>query len=265
MEKDFFRKFLLQCRTLQQSLRNADGRFSELIRKATARLGNRRLFIPLLVVLFLLALAWGYWFRSPVGKESPPLLIEENPARRPVPPEIISVFPEGNDPTGNGNVTALARLEKEVAELRAQLQELTEKKEEAAAEVFNPTEFSRPVQGRLIRGTGWMRMRNEWRFHPGIDITLPEGSNVLACADGTVSEIRMDPFLGTVIRLEHGSGWDSLYGHVNEVAVSLRQKVKKGMLLGKSSSATCGPEPGIHFALYYQGKAIDPRTVIPGL
>ena len=136
-----------------------------------------------------------------------------------------------------------------------------EKKEPA----FNPSEFGRPASGRIVREPGWIKMGNEWRFHSGVDLNLPKDSPVLASADGVVSEVGMDPLLGMVVCIDHGAGWKSVYGHLGKVNVSLNQEIKKGVILGLSSKSSCGQEPGIHFALQYQGRSIDPRTIIQGL
>lgn len=210
--------------------------------------------LSIFTVIFIVALVLGYTLRPVDPQESPPLLMVEETGP-------IDVIGAGS---AEDSSEALARLEQEVAEIRARMEEITGKKEKKEP-VFDPSEFGRPASGRIIRGPGWMRMANEWRFHSGVDFYLPQDSSVLASADGVVSEVGMDPLLGMVVCVDHGAGWKSIYGHLGGVNVSLNQEVKKGVILGLSSESSCGSEPGFHFALQYQGRSIDPRTIIQGL
>lgn len=163
------------------------------------------------------------------------------------------------------NAVDFSRMQEEITELRQRLQELAGEKEKAAWEETAIPAFGRPVQGRLLRSTGWHKYGNEWRYHTGIDLSLPAGRNVLAAAPGRVREIRTDPLLGWVVTIDHTGGWSSLYGHLSEVLVTPGLQVQKGTVLGKSSASACGPEPGIHFSLYHHGNPVDPLSVIPSL
>ena len=163
------------------------------------------------------------------------------------------------------NAVDFSRMQEEITELRHRVQELSEEKGKAAGEETAVPVFSRPVAGRLLRSTGWHRYGNEWRYHTGVDLSLPAGRNVMATAAGRVREIRTDPLLGWVVVIDHNAGWSSLYGHLSEVTVTPGFQVQKGTVLGKSSASTCGPEPGIHFSLYHHGNPVDPLSVIPSL
>lgn len=52
---------------------------------------------------------------------------------------------------------------------------------------------------------------NDYRVHNGIDIYAPVGTNVSACAAGTVERVWEDPFWGTCIEINHGGGIRSTY------------------------------------------------------
>ena len=164
------------------------------------------------------------------------------------------------------NTVDFFRMQEEITGTRRRLQELAEEKEKAAwDETAAIPAFGRPAQGRLLRSTGWHKYGNEWRYHTGVDLSLPAGRNVLAAAPGRVREIRTDPLLGWMVTIDHNAGWSSLYGHLSEVLVTPGAQVQKGTVLGKSSASACGPEPGIHFSLYHQGNPVDPLSVIPSL
>lgn len=162
------------------------------------------------------------------------------------------------------DVTALSRLESEVATLKSKLKTLTEEKTSVQRN-FSPAQFSRPALGNITQKMGWVRKSNEWRYHDGIDLLVAEGSNVLAAADGVVIAIRSQADLGTLIVIEHGNGWETHYGHIQGVLVNPGQKVQRGTVLGQSSSKSCLDNPGFHFSVYLKGSPVDPAGIIAGL
>jgi len=266
MDWSFLSRFWRQLRRTAQKLLLSGKKIWQMLREKIAALPRRRLALFLVLVVFLGLAVVGYP-RRPFRDESPPPLVLNTE-------EVF--FPENIFTGEERTVTqeqekeeaeaVLLRLQEEIAELRREIQnrQIEEEKAVTTEKSVLPA-FGRPVQGRLLRTTGWYRYGNEWRYHSGVDLTLPAGRNVLASAGGRVSEVRVDPFLRGVVVIDHGSGWSSLYGHISGVSVTPGREVQKGTVLGKSSSSTCGPEPGIHFALYYQENPVDPLSVIPSL
>src|SRR5690554_456879 len=254
MNEPIIRKFFLHCkeqfllgmRNLKQVLVKMGG---SIFRYARSR-GRARVMVLSGLFLFLAVMAWQYYLGPASVEEFTPLLMEET-----------------NPTSSQQDIVTLDQLEQEVDALRNKLQELAAPAENSNEEKrnFQPTDFSRPIPGRITRGPGWLRNGKEWRYHSGVDLMLPEGENVLVCADGRITELKSHSTLGTTVRIDHGGEWVSLYGHLKEVCISVGQEVKKGTILGKTSSSTCGPEPGIHFSLFYQGDEVDPRSIIPGL
>ncbi|HEY8344145.1 MAG TPA: M23 family metallopeptidase [Bacillota bacterium] len=209
-------------------------------------------------LLFLIVSARTYLVRPDRRESSVPLLIGETIRDANFPPQ---------EPRET-KTPSLVQLEQEIIDLRSKVEKFTEEadqRQKPAGVGIRPADFCRPAAGRVIRGPGWIRNGREWRYHSGVDLGLPDGQPVLACADGRIKEVKTHPVLGTMIRIDHGSGWESIYGRLTAVCVSGGQEVEKGTVLGKASSKACGPEPGIHFDLLYQGEEIDPRSVIPGL
>jgi len=96
------------------------------------------------------------------------------------------------------------------------------------------------------------------RFHQGLDLAAPAGTEVYAAADGIVTEIGEDSIYGNYIIIKHGGDWVSLYGHLQRVGTSLRSAVKSGMLIGWVGSTGQSTGPHLHFELRQNGKARDP-------
>lgn len=265
MDWSFLSRFWRRLRRTAHKLMLSARKVWRMLSEKTAALPRRRLALLLVFLAFLGLTVVGYP-RRPFRNESPPQLVFD-------PDEVFlpeNIFTDestvAQEEKKEEERAVLQQLQEDLAELRREIQN-RKTAEETVVTVEKPVlpAFGRPVQGRLLRTTGWYRQGNEWRYHSGVDLTLPAGRNVLASAAGRVSEVRVDPIFGGVVVIDHGSGWSSLYGHVSSISITPGREVEKGTVLGKSSLTTCGPEPGIHFALYYQGNPVDPLSVIPGL
>jgi len=126
---------------------------------------------------------------------------------------------------------------------------------------FLNTGFRFPL--RTYRLTSRFGMRNNpvtgnLRFHQGLDLAAPLGTEVYAAADGTVTEIGEDSIYGNYIIIKHGGDWVSLYGHLQKIGINLRSPVKSGMLIGWVGSTGQSTGPHLHFELRQNGKARDP-------
>jgi murein DD-endopeptidase MepM/ murein hydrolase activator NlpD len=99
------------------------------------------------------------------------------------------------------------------------------------------------------------------RFHEGLDLAAPEGTEVFASRDGVVIEQGYDPVYGNYIIISHGD-WTSLYGHLSETHTILRNSVKSGNLIGKVGSTGQSTGPHLHFELRQKGIAQDPEKYL---
>ncbi|TES93490.1 MAG: hypothetical protein E3J87_02225 [Candidatus Cloacimonadota bacterium] len=92
----------------------------------------------------------------------------------------------------------------------------------------------------------------------GIDIKAPMGTPVHAVAKGNV--VYNDRFLGygNVILLEHGKGYYSLYAHLQDLKVNLKDIVEKDEVIATVGDTGSLEGPKLHFELRKNGKPIDP-------
>lgn len=101
-------------------------------------------------------------------------------------------------------------------------------------------------------------------FHAGIDLAAPTGTDVYAARDGKVVEVGvMDRVLGNFVRLDHGDGYETVYGHMSAVLVSLHQEVRSGTILGKVGSTGMSTGPHLHFEIRRRGHPEDPVPFLP--
>ena len=103
-------------------------------------------------------------------------------------------------------------------------------------------------------------------YHNGLDIGSSWGANmppIYACSGGVVVRAGWDPWgLGLHIRVDHGNGYETIYGHMSRLDVSYGDKVKKGETVGLMGSTGRSTGPHIHFMLKYQGSPQDPLKYI---
>ncbi|MDR1576530.1 MAG: M23 family metallopeptidase [Treponema sp.] len=99
-------------------------------------------------------------------------------------------------------------------------------------------------------------------LHGGLDLAAPEGAEVFAAAEGTVTEIGNDPVYGNYVVIRHRENWASLYGHLRSVETTLRSLVRSGTLIGRVGSTGQSTGPHLHFELRQNGRARDPGKLL---
>ena len=117
-----------------------------------------------------------------------------------------------------------------------------------------------PVDGKVVYQFGTAAGPNNTRipWH-GIGIAAPQGTPVRAIASGTVSLAgRLGTYLTSVL-LDHGGGYYSFYGYLNDAAVSKGERVLKGQVIGHVGGEASDRGPHLHFEIRGQGGiALDP-------
>jgi murein DD-endopeptidase MepM/ murein hydrolase activator NlpD len=99
-------------------------------------------------------------------------------------------------------------------------------------------------------------------LHQGIDLAAPAGTEVLAAADGIVTETGNDPIYGNFIIIRHSNNWASLYGHLQRIGAALRSNVRSGTIIGWVGSTGQSTGPHLHFELRQNGRARDPDKLL---
>jgi murein DD-endopeptidase MepM/ murein hydrolase activator NlpD len=154
-------------------------------------------------------------------------------------------------------------LQKEVERLKKELK-LQQRPQTGAR--FQPENFSRPALGQVIQGFDWVSADHAWRLHSGVDLAVPEGTSVMAAAEGTVAAVTKTAGGTYSVTLSHGNDWESVYSGLGSVLVHEGEKVIKGVVLGTSGRSGCYSEqPSFHFGLYHEKQPVDPAKIIGGL
>ena len=121
--------------------------------------------------------------------------------------------------------------------------------------------FNWPVKGRVISGFG---SKTDGSFNNGIDISVPENTEVRAADNGVVAFVG-DTLkgYGNLILLRHNDGWVSAYAHNSKILVQRGQTVTRGQPIALSGKTGAAETPRLHFELRKQSKAVDPIGELP--
>jgi murein DD-endopeptidase MepM/ murein hydrolase activator NlpD len=107
-----------------------------------------------------------------------------------------------------------------------------------------------PVNGKVVSKFG-----NQ--VHPslktitlnyGIDIAVPNGTNVKAVANGEVSVIYFVAGFGNVVIISHFDGFRTVYAHLSQIMVKEGDIVKEGQVIAKSGESVSGEV--LHFQIW---------------
>ncbi len=100
-------------------------------------------------------------------------------------------------------------------------------------------------------------------YHSGADIPAPAGTPILAVADGTVIENTYNSTFGYYVRIDHGNGYITLYGHMwKKSNVAVGAKVKQGQVIGGVGSTGLSTGNHLHLTMYKNGTLVDPLKYI---
>lgn len=95
--------------------------------------------------------------------------------------------------------------------------------------------------------------------HQGIDLAGPVGTAIYATADGVVSEAGYNSGgYGNLVKLDHGKGIETRYGHLSSIMVKPGQRVTRGMQIGRMGSTGRSTGSHLHYEVRIDGRAVNP-------
>ena len=100
-------------------------------------------------------------------------------------------------------------------------------------------------------------------FHSGLDIGSPRGREIKAPAAGKVVVAAYDTRMGNFIRINHGYGIETTYGHLSKILVKYGKKVKRGDVIGLvGSTGKFSTGPHLHYQVAINDKVVNPVQYI---
>lgn len=119
-----------------------------------------------------------------------------------------------------------------------------------------------PLSVPSYRTRGMVAGTPSEEVHPGIDLAVPEGSNVRASGGGVVERAGTDSSYGVFVLLQHPSGYQTMYGHLSRVLVSRGDTVAAGQVIALSGNTGRSTAPHLHFEVRLHGRSIDPTKLV---
>lgn len=111
---------------------------------------------------------------------------------------------------------------------------------------------------------GWRLhpITHDYRFHHGVDIPAPTGTNIGAARSGTVIEVGSTAARGNYIKVQHDDGLVTLYQHCNSILAQQGDKVAQDQTIATVGSTGKVTGPHLHLEVWKNGKDVDPMQYL---
>lgn len=132
--------------------------------------------------------------------------------------------------------------------------------------IVDPLDHTPMVIRQDAKGDGrFGAPRSGHRTHQGLDLEAPMGSAIRAIRSGVVEEVGQHRGMGLYVRLQHDGGLESLYAHLETIAVTIGERVRQGQgigTVGKTGNARSRLiKPHLHLQIFRDGMPIDPAVL----
>jgi murein DD-endopeptidase MepM/ murein hydrolase activator NlpD len=117
-----------------------------------------------------------------------------------------------------------------------------------------------PVQGQLMSSFGGRTdpFSGEGAIHTGVDLQAPMGTPVRVTADGIVVFSEWSGGYGHLVRVDHGNGLQTYYGHLSRSEVVVGQEVRRGDIIALSGASGRVTSPHLHYEVRMGGTPVNP-------
>lgn len=133
------------------------------------------------------------------------------------------------------------------------------------AKLLNAIPSIQPVSNknlnRIASGFGYRidPVYKDRRPHLGLDFTAPQGTPIYATADGVVRDAGFNTGgFGNRVVINHGYGYETVYGHMFRIKARIGEKVKRGEVIGYVGNTGKSTGPHCHYEVHRGGTPVDP-------
>ena len=142
-----------------------------------------------------------------------------------------------------------------------EVDELVKNKQQLLAHTPAIQPVSNKDLSRIASGFGYRidPVYKTTKFHEGLDFAAPQGTPIYATADGTITTAgNTGNGYGNHVVINHGYGYETLFGHMVRVKVNVGAVVKRGQVIGWVGSTGKSTGPHCHYEVHKNGEKIDP-------
>ena len=120
---------------------------------------------------------------------------------------------------------------------------------------------TKPISGTITSRYGESsRLRQS--THTGLDISATTGTEIKAVASGTVICAKYSGSYGNLVKIDHGNGVETWYGHTSKMYVKVGQEVKAGDVIAAVGSTGNSTGPHLHLEIRINGTHVNPQKYL---
>lgn len=123
-----------------------------------------------------------------------------------------------------------------------------------------------PVDGARISsgfGSRFHPILGYTRMHKGVDFAVPTGTPVMAAGSGTIQFMGRASGYGNFVKINHGNGYSTDYGHLSRFAPGMRSgaRVRQGQVFAYSGMTGMATGPHLHYEILVNNVQVNPLKV----
>lgn len=141
-----------------------------------------------------------------------------------------------------------------------QLAKLAARKNDMLASIPAIQPISNRDLKRMASGFGYRihPIYKTHKMHTGMDFTAPVGTDIYSTGNGKVIKAEYDRGYGFHVIIDHGFGYQTLYGHMSKITVKQGQEIKRGEIIGLIGNSGTSTAPHLHYEVIKNGNKINP-------
>ena len=120
---------------------------------------------------------------------------------------------------------------------------------------------TKPISGTITSRYG-ESSRIRQSTHTGLDISAKTGTDIKAIASGTVTSAKYSGSYGNLVKIDHGNGVETWYGHTSKMYVKVGQEVKAGDVIAAVGSTGNSTGPHLHLEIRINGTHVNPQKYL---
>src|SRR4030095_10999222 len=169
-------------------------------------------------------------------------------------PDVADVYARNS-----GGPASLDGMDPEDAEIEKQLRTI----QGTSNQAYIPTMWAH--MGKINNEFGFSRNPfggRTYEFHAGMDIDGERGDEVVAPANGVVTEAGWRGGYGNMVEVDHGNGLKTRYGHLSKIDVNVGDPIARGQVMAFIGSTGRSTGPHLHYELRLNDRPINPRRFL---